>query len=537
MNHSIYDQFHDIARLYPNNICLRFERKAWTYREVDRRIIKAARRLLGMGYKKGDVIAVAMPNCPDEVYLFYAISYIGAISYNIHPLTPALTMNGFLFRAKAKALFCLSTMAYDYRQGIDSEIKIVAINPYRHVNMLKAIAARRLSRMGPGIDSYWRLARVKKWKKAELEEREDAVYLNTGGTNGAPKIVRLSSLAINHIAANSFYLIGTNYRKFGMLTAIPLFHIFGLLMGVHVPLSIGASSCLMLKFNTKEAIWHMKKGHTHIIIGVPSLYNALLSRKSFYGPHLKKQIVAFVGGDSVPQSLIERWNEAFKEQGSPATLNIGYGLTEAGVVIVSPAGHVKKGSIGTPLPGVKVKICDLETHKELPLGTPGEILIGGPSIMNGYLDSDELNKEALLDIDGEKYLSTKDYGYCDMDGFSFFKQRMRRIVKINGETLCPSDVEDATLSLKEVFDAYCYGVENERKGHVFRLLVVKRRSDEEKELTDKELEEKIYEAIAKSLPPAYRPDKIIFLPRLPRTPIGKINSDELRKMRANGLLD
>lgn len=537
MNRSIYDQFHETAIRYPGHVCLRFENRKWSYRQVDRRIIKTARRLIGMGYGKGDVLAVAMPNCPDEVYLFYAISYIGAISYNIHPLTPAITMNGFLRRSGAKALFCLSTKAYDYRHGIDSSIRVIAINPYRHVSALKAIAARRLSRMGPGIDAYWRIHRAPKANKAVFDEREDAVYLNTGGTNGTPKIVRLSSLAINHIGANSFYLIGSDYRFFGMLTAIPLFHIFGLLMGVHVPLSIGASSCLMLKFNTKEAINHMKRGHTHVLIGVPALYNALLSRKSFYGPHLRKQVVAFVGGDSVPPSLIERWNKAIKDNGGTATLNIGYGLTEAGVVIVSPVGHVKKGSIGTPLPGVKVKICDMNTHQEVPLGEPGEILIGGPSIMNGYLDSDDLNKEALLQIDGETYLSTKDYGYCDPDGFSFFKQRMRRIVKINGETLCPSDVEDAALSLDEVFDAYCYGVEDERKGHVFRLLIVKRRHEDGAEYEDEKLRGIVYDAIAESLPPAYKPDKIVFLPRLPRTPIGKIDTAELTKMKENGLLD
>ena len=146
--------------------------------------------------------------------------------------------------------------------------------------------------------------------------------------------------------------------------------------------------------------------------------------------------------------------------------------------------------------------------------------------MTGYYGDEELNKKTLFfDKDGNPWLHTMDYGCIDEDGYLYFKQRLRRIVKINAETLCPSDVEEVVNSLPGIYESYCYGVPNSRKGNVFRLIAVIRRGDHP--WSEEEAEKAIKEAIKKSLPPAYFPDKIIFMKKLPRTPIGKIDISQI----------
>lgn len=526
---SLYAQFQKVVKKYPHFVALRFEKKKWTYKATDEKILEAARKLLQLGIRKGEVLTVALPNCPTAIFLFYAINRIGAISYNIHPLTPPSSVRKMMENVGSKRLVCLSLNASENKKAIGEGISIIAVNPYFDASFIKRFAVKRMSKMGDGIIPYEKIKESPSLPQVKIAKEDDAVFLNTGGTSGEPKVVRLSNGAINHVGANSYQLIGGPFQSIRILTAIPLFHVFGLEMGVHTPLSFGGTSVLMLKFNTKEAIGHIKSGRSTVILGVPSLYNALLSRKAFYGPHLKKQITAFIGGDSVPQSLLDRWNNAMEENGSEARLYQGYGLTEAGVVVVSTKGRAKKGSIGTPLPGVKVKILDVESRKEAPNGINGEIALAGPTIMSGYLNSPKENEESFLEIEGERYFLTKDYGYRDKDGYDFFKQRLRRIVKINGETLCPSEVEDVVLKLDDVFDAFCYGVKNDRKGAAFRLIVSKRKGDVHR--SDEDVLAEIKEAVANELPPSYMPEKIFMIDHLPRTPIGKVDMATIEKER------
>ncbi len=525
MEKSIYDQFHEIAKKYPHNLCIRFERKTLNYRQFDSRVKQTARKLVKLGIKPKDVVSVSIPNCIEAAELFYAISLIGAISYNIHPLTPPETLKKFMDRANSKFLFCLWNTGFKNRDYFPMNYVIVGINPYIKINSIKSSYFRAVGRKRDGLLRYHKLEKIKE-KELEVvhsDEDDDAVYLNTGGTNGDPKIVRLSSRSINYLGSTSYQLIGGPYENIKLFAAIPLFHIFGLGMGLVTPLSFGGSTVLMLKFNTKDAINHIKKGHTNTLLGVPAIYNALLSKKQFYCDFLKKQLIAYVGGDAISQTLLDSWNNTMKIWGSEAKLYQGYGSTEAMVCMVNTRfNRSRKGSIGRPQPGEKVKIVDSE-GKEMPIGECGEIIINGPMTMNGYLNDPEGTAKALQkDENGKYWLHTGDYGFMDEDGYVYFRQRLRRVVKVNGETLCPADIENAVLEMPEIYSAYCYGVKNERKGQVFRVVAVTRKGKDQ--ISDEEAVRLIYSKIKMSLPPAYTPDKVIILKELPRTPVGKIDA-------------
>lgn len=519
MNHTLYDQFHETCLKYSQNEAVRFESHSYSYSDFDKKIAKTRAKLNALGVKENDVVSLALPNCPLTVSLFYALSSLGAISYNIHPLTKPNQMKEYLLQAKAKYLFCLAIDASKMRENLPLDIKVISINPYRGVDFIKSIAfSFMVKEKNKDVIPFEKIKGIGK-EAISFDEERDAVYLNTGGTKGDSKIVRLSSRAINYLASQGYDLIGGDVRKIHMLTAIPLFHGFGLAMGVHTPLSHGASTVLMMKFSRKEAIHHIQKGQATVIIGVPALYEALLSHKSFYGDHLQKQIVAFIGGDNVKQSLLDKWNSAMESYRSKARLYEGYGLTETSTAInINCDKNHRKGSVGLPLPKINEAIRDIETGKLLGPNEKGEILIESPTNMTGYLHEEE--SQGFVDIDGHHYLSTQDYGYIDSDGYLYFIQRMRRIVKINGETLCPRDVESVVLKNSNIYEAFCYGVKDERKGHVFALSCSIRRGST---ISKEELTKELYDAIEKELPSSYKPKYIELLDKLPHTQIGKID--------------
>jgi long-chain acyl-CoA synthetase len=534
-NPTLYEQLRVSCLAHPKDPAARFENKRWSYHALFEQVNKAARKLRRLGIVEGDVIAVSLPNCPDALFLLYAINAVGAISYNIHPLTPPAQMKTMLEKSQAKMLFVLSLSADRYRREIPLRFRLVAVNPYRHVSLHKMVAVRLMSHSFKGIERYWMIRPIRKkdFVLSPRKKEDDAVYLNTGGTNGDPKIVRLSNGAINELAYEGYHLVGGDVRNIKMLTAIPLFHGFGLSMGAHTILSIGGCTVLMLKFKTKEAIKILKKGYATCIIGVPALYNALLSRDAFYGAWLENQNTAFVGGDACPESLLERWNSTMERYGSKARLFEGYGLSETCAVSnVNYRGHEKKGTVGQCLDGLKEIVIDVDTLKPLPPNALGEICISGNSVMSGYLNATP--EEGFLVIDGVKYLRTGDYGSLDKEGYLTYRQRLRRTVKVNGETLCPSDIEDIALNDPSVYDAYCYAVKDERKGHHFRLAIVLRRGDHP---ADPEIvKERLLAEIKTNLAPSYFPEKIVVLAKIPHTPIGKIDNKAIEDLEKEGIL-
>jgi len=526
MSATIYSQFHVTAESFGSSTAVQYEGRKWTYEKLDRQILLFAGKLARLGVKKGDVVAVLLPNCFASLTLFYAVNALGGISYQIHPYTPAKELLGFVKKSQAKFVVLLDKWANEIHRVLENEnLVFLSADPFDGASVLKKIAFIGFGRLDKEIKPLSRL----KSQKVDINqgsESDVAVYLNTGGTGGEPRIVTLTNGALNRLGRKGYPLIGGEVTAIKVLTAIPLCHGFGLAMGIHTPLSNGASTVLLNKFRTKEAISLIRRGAVSVLIGVPALYNALLSRDTLAGKWLQKQIIAFVGGDSVPESLLTHWNETMEKCGSSARLYQGYGLTET--VNVSNANTEKKhrlGSVGLPLPGLSEIIVDTETRQPLPPLSHGEILIAGDTLMKGYLGE---NDDGFTEINGTRYVRTGDYGYLDEDGYLFFEQRLRRIVKINGETVCPSLLEKTAQSFYEIYEAYAYGSRGGRGRVTMHLALVLRHGYEN---CDRSLLLKKLNAQLKSnVPPFALPSKIFFLDSLPKTPIGKINDAELAKL-------
>ena len=522
----IFDQLAASASYNPNGVALRFERAAIKYKELLKQVRATANRLAGLGIKENDVVAMNLPNCVSAVYVLYALDYLGAIAYLIHPLTPDDQLSAFLSKAKAKALICLNVDAERIAASCPS-VTVLAVNPYSVGNLtMRLLAHWKSGKLKKA--RYLTSLKEKEAKKSGKDPAMTSVYLNSGGTNGEPKIIMLGSAAIAELASRGHEIVDIeDGRGAKMYTVIPLFHGFGLAMGVCLPIQVAGTAVLDLKFHSKSAIKRMRRNQANIIIGVPALYNALLHNPKFAGKAIKNLVAAFVGGDSVSDSLLDRFDELAEKSGSKCRLHEGYGLTETVTVTnVNSDFSAKRGTVGKPLRGIEELILDLQTGVPLGPNQEGEVAISGPTLMNGYFEDPELTEKSFKTIDGKKYVLTRDLGYLDEEGYLHFRARLRRIAKVNGVIVCPADLERLSLEDEGVYESYCYAVPDPKLGQVLCLVLVKHRSCPDSLQT---IERRIRESIDKRLPIYYKPKAIRFIEKLPRTAVGKVDDAAFKK--------
>jgi long-chain acyl-CoA synthetase len=532
-NRSFYQVLKDTANTYPKENALCYENKYFKYQTVLKETDKLASSLKTLGVKKHDVVTICMPNTPEAVYSFYAVSKIGAICYEVHPKTTLNMMRRFLKNTNSHILIVLNLFVKEFLPLTkEMDLTIISCNPFEKGNIfLKTICRLKTKTNNPHVINYHSLKTKEIANEDFLSSEETSVYLNTGGTSGEPKIIELSSKAINNLAGDGTTILGiTDPLGIHMLGVLPMFHGFGLCMGIHAPITFGACVSLMTKFNAKKTIKLIKKNRCNIIIGVPGLFKSLLKQPSFYNETLKNLHVSYVGGDFVPADLTKRFNEAMEKYNSPARLFAGYGLTETVTVCnVNTNLANKPNSVGKCVSDFKNKIVDLNTREELPPYEVGEICVSGTSIMNGYLDDEELtNKTIITDKDGVKWILTGDFGYLDEDNFLFFKQRLKRIIKVSGVIICPSDVENAVNMLDEVFDVYATDISDDNRGSMIKLFVVK---NDNYQINNIELEEKIKKIISDEVSVYAIPKEIVYMDKLPKTDVGKTDSKYLESIK------
>ncbi len=453
----LYDMLETYVEKDGKSPAMLYMGKYFSYDTLFASIDDAAARLSTL-VKAGDVATICMPNTPECVYCFYALNRLGVIAHMVHPLAPVKQLKKFMTAAKSKLLITLSINLEKYREIAD-ETPIVSIHPARSL---------------PAVMRFFFNLKVKPYKgdmtniiefdkldpsvlpaKSERDGSTTGVYLHSGGTGGEPKIIELSDMSINSLASRGLDILGIeNGVGTYMLAALPMFHGFGLAMSIHTILCHGAVSVLMPKFDAKATVKLLKKNKMHYIIGVPNLFRALLKQKDFNGDALKNLFIGFVGGDCAPQDLMDEFNARMEEAGAKGRLFEGYGLTETVTVCaLNNYKHSRRPSMGLALSGLKSAIVEPNGVTPLPVGEKGEIVIAGDTLMNGYLDNPEANEKVFLEIDGERYVRTGDFGYMDEDGFLYFVQRLKRIIKISGISVYPKEIESSALEISGVTGA------------------------------------------------------------------------------------
>ena len=532
---SLYLSIKNAALKYPDNNALLFMGKYIKYTDLIIHIDQVSSGLQALGIKPKSVVTIAMPNIFEAVYAFYAVNKLGAICHMVHPLTPVKQMERFMKSTNSHHLIIIDTFYEHYKDILaDKQITMVLASPVRSFGFIKKIAYKlinknRLNSIDKTNDNIIAFSELFSqdyvMEPFEVNAKDTSVYLHSGGTSGEPKTIELSSFAINSLGKKLPFILGMeNYKDFHMLGVLPMFHGFGLCMGIHALLMVGGVDTLMPKFDAAKTTKLIKNNQINCIIGVPSLFESLLSQPGFAGAHLFKLKHAYVGGDYVALDLLNRFDKVMTDNFSQAKLLEGYGLTEVvSVCAVNTLSEHLPMSVGKPLPGIDIQIVDVESRAFLDNDMQGEIVVSGGTMMNGYLMDKKATKAAFLTDDSKKkWILTGDYGFIDSFGYLHFKQRLKRIIKVYGIPVMPSEIENLLMSLDEIKEVAAIGITDQEKGSVIKLFLVLN-----KEIERKYDDEGYINLIKTEISNYAIPKEIVYLDVLPKTIIGKIDTTKL----------
>ncbi len=534
-NKTLYAAVKDSAALFPDKTALLFLGAKIDYASFIRDIDAVAGFLVGLGIQKGDAVTVCMPNIPQCAVVFYAASKIGAVAHMVHPLAPKAQLSEYMDSVKSKLLVLPDIMIDKYEELILSK-KTLLCSPAHYLGFVRRIlfslkTMPLVNRVKKSENVYFYSDAVKCMPPSEpdfADPQATAVYLHSGGTGGHPKTIELSSRAINALTDNGMEILGiTSFNGGCMLAVLPMFHGFGLAMGMHAMLCHGGCNTLMPKFHTYDTIKLIEQNKINYLIGVPVLYNALLSKPEFSGEKLKNLRQAFVGGDYVPKKLLEDFNARMSENGSSARLYEGYGLTETVTVCAVNTTYAHRdGSVGKPVRGITIRAFS-EDLKPLETGKTGELCIAGDELMNGYYGDPEATNRAFFVYDGVKYVRSGDIGYVDEDGFVYFVSRIKRIAKVSGVNVFPSEIERLTMDeIEKIKETCAVAAPDERTGEAIVLFVSLKDKTEDRE----SFAEYVCDFIEQRLSPFARPKKVFFVDEFPKTLIGKVDSNKLKQI-------
>ena len=537
---SMIDALTQVSRKYPEYFAYEYFGKKVTYRNFMRQIENVAKSLKNYGVDKDDRVTICMPSTPEAICTIYAANLIGAVANMIHPLSSEKEIENYVNQSDSKFILIL-----------DSVLDKV-LNIKRNTKLQKIIVARPDTSMPPLMHYLYKITNYKKKIKIpkddddivlwntfissakdfvgvcyEKREANDlAVILYSGGTTGEPKGIMLSNLNINALALGAHELIKQTIPGNSVLSLLPIFHGFGLAVCIHTPLLSGMKCILIPQFNAKKFGDLIRKTKPNFLVGVPTLYEALLKQK------LKKRDLECVeavisGGDILTPELKKKVDEYLKQYGSYATVRPGYGLTEAtAATCLTNEEEYIEGLIGVPFPDTYFKIVKINTLEEADIGTDGEICISGPTVMMGYLNNEvETNQTLKYHPDGKLWLHTGDVGAMQEDGTIVFKQRIKRIIVSSGYNIYPSYIENVIVSHKDVLSCAVVGVPHKYKGQVAKAYIVLK---DGVELTGK-IKKEIIELCKKNVSIYSLPKEYEYRSSLPKTKVGKVAFTELEK--------
>ena len=533
---TMYEMVEAAAKRHPNHVAYVFMGKKTSYTEFMKRIQAAAQGLYKMGIRKGDKVTICMANTPQALDCFYALNRIGAIPNMIHPLSAAQEIAFYLNFSKSKAVLTLDQFYYKVAEILPQLENPTEILIARVVDELPAPlsalypltkTARAVKKLPKAGYTLW-YDMVKAGKNTQLpaqKSRYDScgAILYSGGTTGTTKGIMLSNLNFNALALQTIAASGFTMEEISnmkMLSVMPVFHGFGLGIGIHTPLVAGGTCILIPQFNVKVYAKTLMKQKPNLIPGVPTLFEALLRTEDLEGADLSFLKGIFSGGDSLSPELKKKVDAFLREHNCSEQIREGYGTTECVTAsCLTPKDYARQGSIGVPFPDTYYKIVEPGTTNEVGPNIEGEICISGPTVMLGYMDNPYETANTLRrHYDGRIWLHTGDLGHMDQDGFVYFRQRIKRMIITSGYNVYPSQLENIIDANDKVLISCVIGVKDPYRVQRVKAYVVPMPGVEPSEALKQEILDYCSGRIAKYA----MPREIEFRKELPKTLVGKV---------------
>ena len=533
---TMYQMVAQAAKRKPNNTAYVFMGKKTSYQEFMQRIEAAAKGLYKMGIRKGDRVTICMANTPQALDCFYALYRIGAIPNMIHPLSAAQEIAFYLNFSKSKAILTLDQFYYKVAEilpQLENECQVLIAKVVDELpaplNLLYPMTkgARAIKKLPKeGYTLWYKMVSAGRGQVLPPDEGkydECGAILYYGGTTGTTKGIMLSNLNFNALALQTIAASGFTMEEISgmkMLSVMPVFHGFGLGIGIHTPLVAGGTCILIPQFNVNTYAEVLVKQKPNLIPGVPTLFEALLRTDKLEGADLSFLKGIFSGGDSLSPELKKKVDVFLRAHGCSQQIREGYGTTECVTAsCLTPKDYARAGSIGIPFPDTFYKIVEPGTTNEVEPNVEGEICVSGPTVMMGYMDNPEETAGALKrHYDGRIWLHTGDLGYMDQDGFVYFRQRMKRMIITSGYNVYPSQLENIIDGHEKVLLSCVIGVKDPYRVQRVKAYVVPMPGVEPTE----ELKAELMEYCSKHIAKYAMPRELEFRKELPKTLVGKV---------------
>ncbi|NTU84010.1 MAG: long-chain fatty acid--CoA ligase [Chloroflexales bacterium] len=537
-NQTLSDMLHMAARTYPEKTATNFVLRYMlggrftvggklTYKQLDEQVDRMATALYQIGVRKGERVALMLPNSPHYVIAFFAAMRLGAIVVNVNPTYTSRELQHQLADAGAETVVLLNLFWPKLREvRAETPVKrVVVAHIFDTLTFPSSLLVKASQRRTPEWvdvhaeqDTFFFAHLLEKYgptpPKVNLSSEDTALFQYTGGTTGLPKAAMLShrNLIANTLMIDAWLHDGKPGGE-KMMAAIPFFHVYGMTVAMLYALYKGAEIIIVPNPRPIDNVMNIiQKERATLYPGVPAMYIGIINHPKVteYDLHSVKACIS--GSAPLPMDVQEKFGQI-----TGGRLVEGYGMTESSPVThANPIyGTRKSGSIGVPFPDTEAKIIDLESGEPLPFDgkSQGELCVRGPQVMKGYWNRPE---ETASTIDDEGWLHTGDICMVDGDGYFFIVDRKKDMIIASGFKVLPRDVEEVLYLHPKVMEAVVAGIPHPKRGDdTVKAYIVPKPGEQ---LTAEEIKEfcKLHLSHYKI------PREVEFRSELPKTMVGKV---------------
>ncbi|GAB3605953.1 long-chain-fatty-acid--CoA ligase [Conyzicola nivalis] len=534
---SLFDLVERSIREFPDNVALEFFGATTTYRELGEQISRAAEGLRRLGVKKGDPVALVLPNAPQHIVAFYAVLRLGAIVVEHNPLyTPRELRHQFedhgarFVIAWNKVVETIQAFPSDVAVETIISVDVTRAMPLLTRTLLRLPIAKARESRGALTTS---VRGTVLWKdlldhkpiadKVARPGADDVALLQyTSGTTGTPKGATLTHLNLTVNAAQSRAWTPTVPRGTAVVYAVlPMFHAYGLTLCLTFAMSMGARLVLFPKFDPDLVLAVVKKRPATFLPAVPPIYERLTKAAADKGVSLAGIEISISGAMPLSAAVVEPWEAA-----TGGYLVEGYGLSETSpVLMANPVAPSRRaGTVGLPLPNTEVRVVDPENPEiDRAPGEAGELLVRGPQVFSGYWRKPEESAAVFVASadDGAHWFRTGDIVSIDADGFVSIVDRIKELIITGGFNVAPSEVEECLRAFPGIADAAVVGLPDGHSGEAVVAAVVLE--------PGAELDAEAARAfVRENLTPYKVPKRLVVVEALPKSLIGKVLRREVR---------
>lgn len=521
----VHELVHMAAVMQPNKAALNLYGTEMTFWEVRQQVLRMANALAKQGVQKGDRVAVHLPNSPQYVVAYYAALSLGAIVVNLNPMYTAEELIAICDNTGVSTLFSFDMVLPNIKALCD-KVAVERVIITRVTDYIE----------GFGISTHQDLEMPTAWyhfsdllgktddtrpSKIKILPEDPALIQFTGGTTGVPKgaVLTHGNIIAATLQANmwgAYFNSQTPIEQRNVLAILPYFHVYGDIIVLNWAMFNCATQILVPRFEIDE-IMDLLAGFERIQFfpAVPTMINAIFNHPKAAELELGKKFgLVNSGGAPCPQALID----SARDMG--VSFGEGWGMSETtSVGTANPnMGHKKPGSIGVPFPDTDIKLVDTNDGiTEVELGQPGELVIRGPQVMQGYWNNPDETANQLK----EGWLYTGDVAVQDEDGYLFIVDRTKDMIIAGGYNIYPREIDEVIYRHPKVAEAVAIGVPDEYRGETIKVFITLKSGQSA-------TEEEIIEFCKDKLAPYKRPKVVEFRDEIPKSAVGKVLRKVLR---------